>query len=89
MKKARCILSVRFWNIKSKTTHGIKYSSKFISIVNPIIENGLIHSADILEVMLTKSDYARYKKLCTWDNMEIIENHDGVHVGIDMKNEIK
>ena len=82
MKKASCILNVRFWNIKSKTTHGVKYSSKFISVVNPIIENGLIHSADILEVMLTKSDYARYKKLYTWDDMEIIENHDGVHVGI-------
>lgn len=73
MKKVICILKVRFWNIKSKTRHGIKYSSKFISVVNPIIENGLIHGADILEVMLTKSDYARYKKLCTWDDMEIIE----------------
>ena len=60
--------------IKSTTTHGIKYSSKFISIVNPIIEkNGRIHAADILEVILTESDYARYKKLYTWDDMEIIE----------------
>ena len=74
MKKASCILAVRFWGIQSKTTHGIKYSSKLISVVNPIIEkNGRIHAADILEVMLTKSDYARYKKLYTWDDMEIIE----------------
>ena len=73
MKKASCIFTVRFWGIQSKTTHGIKYSSKLISVVNPIIENGRIHAADILEVMLTKSDYARYKKLYTWDDMEIIE----------------
>ena len=74
LKTKCCIMKVRFWNIQSTTTHGIKYSSKFISVVNPIIENGLIHGADILEVMLTKkSDYARYKKLCTWDGMEIIE----------------
>ena len=32
-----------------------------------------IHAADILEVILTESDYARYKKLYTWDDMEIIE----------------
>lgn len=67
------IMTVRFWNIKSKTTNGIKYSSKLISVVNPIIENGRIHAADILEVMLTESDYARYKKLYTWDDMEIIK----------------
>lgn len=81
MKNASCILKVRFWNIKSKTTNGIKYSSKFISVVNPIIENGLIHGADILEVMLTKkSDFARYKKLCTWDDMEIIEIQYKKHI---------
>ena len=73
MKKARCIFKVRFWNIKSKTMHELKYSSKFISVVNPIIENGRIHAADILEVILTESDYARYKKLYTWNDMEIIE----------------
>ena len=67
------IMKVRFWNIRSKTTHGIKYSSKFISVVNPIIENGRIHAAEIIEVILTESDYARYKKLYTWDDMEIIE----------------
>ena len=72
--KTKCyIMTVRFWGIKS-TTHGIKYSSKLISVVNPIIEkNGQIYSADILEVILTESDYARYKKLYTWNDMEIIE----------------
>ena len=72
--KTKCyIMTVRFWGIQSRTTHGIKYSSKFISVVNPIIENGRIHAADILEVILTESDYARYKKLYTWNDMEIIE----------------
>ena len=72
--KTRNIMTVRFWGIQSRTAHGIKYSSKLISVVNPIIEkNGRIHAADILEVMLTESDYARYKKLYTWDDMEIIE----------------
>ena len=72
--KTKCYMTVRFWGIQSTTTHGIKYSSKLISVVNPIIEkNGRIHAADILEVMLTESDYARYKKLYTWDDMKIIE----------------
>ena len=72
--KTKCfIMTVRFWNIRSTTTHGIKYSSKLISVVNPIIENGRIHAAKIIEVMLTESDYARYKKLYKWDDMEIIE----------------
>ena len=72
--KTKCYMTVRFWGIQSTTTHGIKYSSKLISVVNPIIEkNGRIHAADILEVILTESDYARYKKLYTWDDMEIIE----------------
>ena len=73
LKTKRCTIAVRFWGIRSTTTHSIKYSSKFISVVNPIIEkNGRIHSADILEVMLTESDYARYKNFCKWDDMEII-----------------
>ena len=72
--KTKCfIMTVRFWNIQSTTTHGIKYSSKFISVVNPIIENGRIHAAEIIEVMLTGLDYARYKKFYKWDDMEIIE----------------
>ena len=71
--KTKCCIMVRFWNIQSRTTHGIKYSSKFISVVNPIIENGRIHGAKILEVMLTELDYARYKKFCKWDDMEIIK----------------
>ena len=72
--KTKCfIMTVRFWGIRSTTTKGIKYSSKLISVVNPIIENGRIHAAEIIEVMLTESDYARYKKLYTWDDMEIIE----------------
>ena len=73
LKTKCCIMTVRFWNIRSITTNGIKYSSKFISVVNPIIENGRIHSAEIIEVMMTGTDYARYKKLYTWNDMEIIE----------------
>ena len=73
LKTKCCIMRVRFWGIRSTTTHGIKYSSKFISVVNPIIENGRIYSAVILEVMLTELDYVRYKKLYTWNDMEIIE----------------
>ena len=74
LKTKCCIMVVRFWNIKSITTNGIRYNNKLISVVNPIIEkNGRIHAADILEVILTESDYARYKKLYTWDDMEIIE----------------
>ena len=72
--KTKCyIMTVRFWNIQSTTTQGIKYSSKFISVVNPIIENGRIHAAKIIEAMLTESDYASYKKFYKWDKMEIIE----------------
>ena len=72
--KTKCfIMTVRFWGIRSTTTHGIKYSSKLISVVNPIIENGRIHSAEIIEVMLTELDYASYKKFYKWDKMEIIE----------------
>ena len=73
LKTKRYIMTVRFWGIRSTTTHGIKYSNKLISVVNPIIDNGRIHAADFIEVILTESDYARYKKLYTWDDMEIIE----------------
>lgn len=73
MKKVSCIIKARFWGIRFTTTHGIKYSSKLISVVNPIIENGRIYAADFLEVMLTESDYAKYKKLYSWNDMEIIK----------------
>ena len=73
LKTKCCIMVVRFWNIQSTTTQGIKYNSKLISVVNPIIENGRIHAAKIIEAVLTESDYARYKKFYKWDDMEIIE----------------
>ena len=91
LKTKRCTIAVRFWGIRCRTTHGIKYSNKLISVVNPIIEkNGRIHAADILEVMLTESDYARYKKLYTWDDMEIIElqNKSEVEKNVESKSKI-
>ena len=73
LKTKCCIMTVRFWGIKSTATHSIESSSKCISMVNPIIDNGRIHAADFIEVMLTELDYASYKKFYKWDKMEIIE----------------
>ena len=71
--KTKCFMTVRFWGIRTTTTHGIKYSSKLIYVVNPIIENGRINAAEIIEVMMTGLEYASYKKFYKWDKMEIIE----------------
>ena len=68
-----CIMKINFWNIRSTTTHSIESVSKCIQIGNHIADNGRVHSAEYLQVMLTELDYANYKKFYKWDKMEIIE----------------
>lgn len=68
-----CIMTVKFWNIRSTTSHSIESSSKCIELCNPIIDNGRIHSADYIKVMLTELDYQTYKQFYKWDKMEIVD----------------
>lgn len=68
-----CIMKINFWNIRSTTTHSIESVSKCIQIGNHIADNGRVHSAEYLQVMLTELDYANYKNFYKWDKMEIIE----------------
>lgn len=68
-----CIMKINFWNIRSTTTHSIESVSKCIQIGNHIVDNGRVHSAEYIQVMLTELDYANYKKFYKWDKMEIID----------------
>lgn len=68
-----CIMKINFWNLHATTTHSIESISKCIHIGNNIADNGRVHSAEYMQVMLTELDYANYKKFYKWDKMEIIE----------------
>lgn len=67
-KKHCLIIHALFSNIEAKTDHSIESQSKCIDI-DPyaVIDNGRVHSAEYMEVMLTELDYANYKDFYSWE----------------------
>lgn len=69
------IMKIRFVNIKSTGLHSIESKSKCITLVNELIDNGRVLSADEMTVWLTEYDYISYTRFYTWDteNTEVLE----------------
>lgn len=67
-----CMFDVEFTNISSITAvdHPISYS-KCSNIINPIIDNGRVVSADSLCTTITDCDWETYKHFYSWDDAKI------------------
>lgn len=67
-----CIFDITFYNIDSKIFYDnyICYS-KCYNVINPIISNGRVVSADRLSITLTEIDFDIIKKMYKWDSISI------------------
>lgn len=65
------IFDVTLKNVKSKTTHSIESLSKCVKCVNPVLDNGRVHSCDEMRVLITDIDYKIYRMFYTWDEKNV------------------
>lgn len=67
-----CMFDVEFTNVESITSidHPIS-QSKCAGLINPVIDNGRVVSADYLRTTITDCDWAVYKHFYSWDNVKI------------------
>lgn len=66
------IIDCEFKNLRAKANHSIESLSKCISIKGGVIDNGRVHSADTIRVMLTEIDYEIYTWFYSWDLIHVI-----------------
>ena len=71
IKNECCMMVITFFDITSTTNHSIESSSKCIELVNPILDNGRVSSADKMTVFINEIDYSLYCMFYTWDRMDI------------------
>ena len=71
-----CLFTITLYNIKSKIDFEHYLSeSKCIDLVNPIVENGRVVSADKLSVCITEQDFFIMQHCYTWDsNIQLSDN---------------
>lgn len=66
------IFDVKFINIKPRIKQETYLSeSKCRNVINPVINNGRIYSADSITTTLTEIDYAIMKQCYTWDDIAV------------------
>lgn len=66
-----CMMVVTFYGITSTTNHSIESSSKCIELINPLIDNGRVASAEKMTVFINEVDYSLYCMFYKWDSMDI------------------
>lgn len=74
--KEKCVYFLAtFINLNNQTSHSIESTSKVLELINPVVDNGRILSADKLTVLLTELDYLNYKDFYTWEELIIEHVH--------------
>lgn len=70
IKHRHYILYVNFYNIKSKTSHSTISKHKCIGeLVNPLLDNGRIHKAEKITLIVNEVDLYNINKIYTYDKM--------------------
>lgn len=70
--KYALVFDIRFSNLRAKISQEVYLSeSKTMELINPIIDNGRINSADIVSTTLTEVDYEIMQQVYEWDNIEL------------------
>lgn len=64
------IIDATFYNIRSTSNHSIESLSKAVTKKGVMLDNGRIHSAQELRVLLTDIDYKIYEMYYTWDSVD-------------------
>ena len=67
-----CLFDIRFYGIKNVfLNEAFISSSKCHELLNPVINNGRIESADMLEITITEQDYFTFAMFYEWDSVSI------------------
>lgn len=70
--KYACVFDVRFTNIQCKAIFEDYISSSRCSVLDePVLNNGRVVSADLLQTTITELDYMIIKSMYKWDTMSI------------------
>lgn len=64
------IIDVTFYNIRAIHKHSIESSSKCIELKGFLLDNGRVHKADKMRVLLTEIDWQIYTMYYAWDEVE-------------------
>lgn len=64
------IIDVTFYNIRATHKHSIESSSKCVKLKGFLLDNGRVHKADEMRVLLTEIDWQIYTMYYTWDEVE-------------------
>ena len=67
-----CVFDIRFYNIKNTfLNEAIISKSKCWDLVNPVINNGRIESADMLGITITEQDFFTFDQFYEWDQLAV------------------
>lgn len=72
------IMTLRFHNLRSRTTHSLESYHKCINRYNPeygknfSIDNGRVAHAELMTVCINELDFASYNEMYVWDSVELL-----------------
>lgn len=73
-EKYALIFDIKFNNLCCKISQETYISdSKCSQLINPVINNGRVYSADVLTTTLTEIDFQIMEQVYSWDNFELSE----------------
>lgn len=73
IEKYLCIFDIQFTNLRMKNdvSENIISSSKCFKLENPVINNGRVVRASLLETTITNVDFSYYHNFYEWDSIKI------------------
>ena len=99
--KNKCVIAViEFRGLKSKTNHSLESKSKCISLEGALIDNGRVHKADKMTVIICELDFQNYEKWYEFNDFKVLQMHisergylpnylrDGLYFAFKAKEEI-
>lgn len=67
-----CIFDIKIYNLRNTFMNEAVIShNKCLEVINPVINNGRLESADMIKITLTEQDYFTYAQFYEWDEIEV------------------
>lgn len=72
IRKYCCVFDIKIYNLQNTfLNEAIISESKCWEIINPVINNGRLESADMIGITITEQDYYTYAQFYSWDNISV------------------
>ena len=67
-----CVFDIKIYNLSNSfLNEAIISHSKCLNTVNPVINNGRLESADMIEITITEQDFFTFAQFYDWDHIEV------------------